>query len=116
MSERPETTSAPAGDGWHTVEPASKIREGEVLGFRIAGRFLAVGRTPDGYFAIDDDCPHANGSLSEGMIENECVICPIHGFAYHVRSGEGMDDGEAVRVYETRLDGDVLQIRIPDDE
>ena len=49
------------------------------------------------------------------MIENECLVCPIHGFAYHVRSGEGMDDGEELRVYETRLDGDVLRIRIPEE-
>ncbi len=102
--------------GWHTLEPASKLRPGEVRTFKIAGRHLAIGRNRDGYFAIDDTCPHANGSLGEGMVDGDCVLCPIHGYAYHVRSGEGMDDGEEVAVYPTELEGDVLRILLPDED
>ena len=97
---------------WHTIEPASKIRLGEVLPFTVAGRRLAVGRTERGYFAMDDWCPHAGGSLGEGMIDDECVVCPIHGYAYDTLTGEGHDDGEQVRVYPVELDGDVLRIQI----
>ena len=100
---------------WHTLEPASKLRIGEVRTFKIGGRHLAIGRKGDGFFAIDDTCPHANGSLGEGMLEGDCVLCPIHGYAYHVRTGEGMDDGEEVQVYVTELEGDVLRIQLPDD-
>ncbi len=100
--------------GWHTLEPASKLRQGEVRCFRIAGRRIAVGRTARGLFAIDDQCPHAGGSLGEGMLDGDCVLCPIHGYAYDIRSGEGLDDGEEVAVYETRLEGDVLHIRLHD--
>ena len=102
--------------GWHTLEPASRLRQGEVRCFRIAGRRVAVGRTARGLFAMDDCCPHAGGSLGEGMLEGDCVLCPIHGYAYDVRSGEGLDDGEEVAVYETRLEGEVLHIRLDDDE
>jgi len=100
--------------GWHTLEPASKLREGEVKTFKMGGRYLAIGRLTDGYFAVDDNCPHAAGSLGQGMLSDDCVVCPIHGYAYHVRSGEGMDDGEELAVFETRLEGDVLHVRLPD--
>jgi nitrite reductase (NADH) small subunit len=99
---------------WHTLSPASKIREGQVLGFTIAGRLIAVGRTATGYFAVDGICPHAGGSLGEGDVENECVICPVHGFAYDVRSGDGKDDGARLRVHRIERDGDVLKIELPD--
>ncbi|MAE95506.1 MAG: hypothetical protein CL910_12675 [Deltaproteobacteria bacterium] len=99
---------------WHTLEPASKLRLGEVRAFEIGGRWLAIGRTAGGYFAMDDHCPHAGGSLGEGTLEGECVVCPIHGYTYHVRSGEGMDDGEAVAVHEVELDGDVLRVNLPE--
>jgi len=102
--------------GWHTLEPASKLREGEVKTFRMGGRHLAIGRTGDGYFAIDDLCPHAGGSLGEGMLDGDCVLCPIHGYAYHVRTGEGLDDGDEVQVYEVKLEGDVLHVNLHDEE
>jgi nitrite reductase (NADH) small subunit len=99
---------------WHTISPASKIREGQVLAFTVAGRLLAVGRTATGYFAVDGICPHAGGSLGEGEVENECVICPVHGYAYDVHTGEGKDDGARVRVHHVECDGDVLRIELPD--
>ena len=99
---------------WHTLSPASRIREGQVLAFTIAGRLLAVGRSATGYFAVDASCPHAGGNLGEGEVENECVICPVHGFAYNVRSGCGLDDGSRLRVHRVELDGDVLRVELPD--
>ncbi len=96
--------------GWHTVEPASRIREGQVVPFTVAGRRLAVGRTAAGYFAVDDLCPHARGSFGEGVIENDCVVCPVHGFAWNVRSGAGLDFPSPLRVHRTELEGDVLKI------
>lgn len=99
---------------WHTLSPASQIREGQVLPFTIAGRLLAVGRTASGYFAVDGVCPHAGGNLGEGAVERECVICPIHGFAYDVRTGAGVDDGARVRVFRVERDGDALRIELPD--
>jgi nitrite reductase (NADH) small subunit len=100
---------------WHTVSPASRIREGELRCFEIAGRRLVVGRTARGYFALADTCPHAGGSLSEGLLDGEAVVCPIHGYAYDVTTGEGLDDGAEVRVHPCVLEGDVLRIQIEED-
>jgi nitrite reductase (NADH) small subunit len=100
----------------HTLSPASRIREGEVRCFTIAGRRLAVGRTARGFFALDDRCPHAGGSLGEGLLDGESLVCPIHGYAYDVGTGEGLDDGAEVRVHPCVLDGDVLRIQIQDEE
>jgi nitrite reductase/ring-hydroxylating ferredoxin subunit len=102
--------------GWHTLSPASRLREGQIVCIRVAGRRLAVGRSARGYFALDDDCPHAGGRLSEGMLEGEAVICPIHGYAYDVATGEGLDDGAEVRVHPCRLEGDVLRILVEEEE
>lgn len=102
--------------GWHTLEPASKLREGEVKTFEMGGRQVAIGRTTEGYFAMEDRCPHAGGSLGEGTLEGENVLCPIHGYAYHVRTGEGLDDGNEVRVYPVALEGDLLRVNLHDEE
>jgi nitrite reductase/ring-hydroxylating ferredoxin subunit len=101
---------------WHEISPASRIREGQVLCLSVAGRRLAVGRSARGYFALDDLCPHAGGSLGEGLVDGESVVCPIHGHAYDVVTGEGLDDGAEVRVHPCALEGDVLRIQIEEDE
>jgi len=111
-----ETAAEPAGDGrWHTIEPASKIRPGEVLGFELGSRRIAVGRRADGgYFAVGDTCPHAGASLAEGMLDGDLLICPIHAFAYCTRTGEGHDDGDEIRVYPVRVrEDDVLEVHVP---
>jgi nitrite reductase/ring-hydroxylating ferredoxin subunit len=99
----------------HTISPASRIREGQLVCFEVRGRRLVVGRTAQGYFAMDDACPHAGGSLSEGLLDAGAVVCPIHGYAYDVVTGEGLDDGAEVRVHPVTLDGDVLRIELPEE-
>ena len=126
MDSQPQTGRSPARSepeaseviemGWHTLSPASRIRAGQVLSFTVAGRRLAVGRTARGCFAMDDRCPHAGGSLGEGMLDGEALVCPIHGHAYDVTTGEGLDDGAEVRVHPCVLEGDVLRIQIGDEE
>ena len=52
------------------------------LGQRVckAGLDLAVFRIGDaGYYAIDDSCPHAGGSLSNGNLQGTRLPCLVHG-------------------------------------
>jgi phenylpropionate dioxygenase-like ring-hydroxylating dioxygenase large terminal subunit len=32
-----------------------------------------------------DQCPHRGVALSTGYLENDCIVCPFHGFAYDSR-------------------------------
>ena len=43
---------------------------------------LAVFRIGDAVYAIDDSCPHAGGSLSNGKLQGTRVICPVHGLKF----------------------------------
>jgi nitrite reductase (NADH) small subunit len=41
---------------------------------------VAVFRTgTDEVFALVNRCPHANGPLSEGIVHDRSVTCPLHG-------------------------------------
>jgi nitrite reductase/ring-hydroxylating ferredoxin subunit len=39
-------------------------------------------------FAIEDSCNHAGASLAEGARRGECVLCPMHGYEFSLRTGE----------------------------
>ena len=77
---------------------------------------IAVFRTDDDHFyAIEDRCPHRGGPLSQGIVHDGCVTCPLHNWVISLESGEaqGADDGE-VRTYPVKVDGNTLCISIPE--
>lgn len=66
----------------------SDMFEGESRKFTFTGHPpIALFRLEDGYFATDDTCTHAEGSLSEGFIEGDCVVCPVHPGEFDIRTG-----------------------------
>ena len=73
---------------------------------------IAVFRTADDQvFAVDDQCPHKKGPLSQGIVHGTSVTCPLHNWVISLETGEaqGQDAGKT-RVIPLRLDGDVIML------
>jgi nitrite reductase (NADH) small subunit len=67
---------------------------------------IAVFRTAtDEAFALDDRCPHKDGPLSQGIVHDRAVTCPLHNWVIDLATGKarGADDGSA-RVIPLRLE------------
>ncbi len=63
-------------------------------------RDAAVFRRGEEILAIGNDCPHQGGSLCDGWVEGEIVICPLHGWEFDMRTGACMTvPGESVPCY-----------------
>jgi 3-phenylpropionate/trans-cinnamate dioxygenase ferredoxin subunit len=75
----------------------------------VEGKRFCLGRLPDGYFAVEDKCPHAQGRLGLGKCnEDGEVICPVHRYKYDLKTGKGApEQGDSVGTLpvETRDDG-----------
>ena len=57
---------------------------------------IAIFRTADDrIFALEDKCPHKNGPLSQGIVHDGCVTCPLHNWVISLETGEaqGADEG-----------------------
>lgn len=68
---------------------------------------IAVFRTKDDrIFALEDKCPHKNGPLSNGIVHDGCVTCPLHNWVISLETGtaQGADEGMTAR-FPVRLDG-----------
>ena len=97
---------------WTDLSRADALSEGDLRTVRVAGRALCLGRSPAGYFALDDLCPHAGGSLGEGLLDGLDVICPLHGFAFDSRNGACGDDPRCtIRAYPVRIERGILQVK-----
>ena len=73
---------------------------------------IAVFRTADNrVFALEDRCPHRNGPLSQGIVHDACVTCPLHNWVISLETGlaQGADEG-AVRTFPLKRDGERILI------
>ncbi|MBR0753439.1 nitrite reductase small subunit NirD [Bradyrhizobium jicamae] len=62
---------------------------------RTAGGDIAVFRTADDeVFALNDRCPHKGGPLSQGIVHNKRVTCPLHNFVIELKTGEAVAPDE----------------------
>ncbi len=98
---------------WHDLGPASSFPDERLNGALINGVRLCFGRSGAHFFALDDTCPHAGGSLSEGMIDEDLVICPLHAYAFEVATGRCVDEVScSVSAYPVRVESGALQVQL----
>jgi len=59
----------------------------------------------DQVFAIKDACPHKQGPLSQGIMHDGSVTCPLHNWKINLSNGEaqGPDSG-CVNVYPVKVE------------
>ena len=80
------------------------VRNGEMT--------IAVFRTlDDRVFALEDKCPHKNGPLSQGIVHDGCVTCPLHNWVISLETGtaEGADEGQTLLI-PVKLEGETVLI------
>lgn len=79
--------------------------------FQAASGEIAVFRTSSqDVYAINNRCPHKNGPLSEGIVHDTGVTCPLHSLVIDLATGEarGGDKG-CVRTFPVKVaDGRVF--------
>jgi len=63
--------------------------------------------------ALDDRCTHEGAPLSQGIVEDDTVLCPWHGAAFSLDSGRNTSPPapHPVRCWEVRVSGDAVEIR-----
>jgi 3-phenylpropionate/trans-cinnamate dioxygenase ferredoxin subunit len=77
----------------HRVCSVREARERLVRRASVAGRCVALFVWNERVFAIEDECPHAGGRLSESFCDADgYVTCPEHAWEFHVSDGRRRDD------------------------
>jgi nitrite reductase (NADH) small subunit len=88
-------------------------QSGLVLEFSVGDRPLCVANVNGAICVLDGTCPHEGGPLGEGAIENGRVVCPWHGYAFDVRTGEAEDDPELkAEVLEAKVESGELRVKL----
>lgn len=76
---------------------------------------VALFRTSDDrVFAMRDRCPHRGGPLSQGLVCDDRVVCPLHNWCIDLSSGTAVaPDSGQVETFRVRRDGDRVLLQWP---
>jgi nitrite reductase (NADH) small subunit len=96
---------------WHKIATLEEIPS---LGTRVVvtgqGNIAVFRTSGDEVFALYDKCPHKGGHLSQGIVHDRKVTCPMHGWNINLEDGIAVapDVGCARKVASRVQDGNVF--------
>jgi nitrite reductase (NADH) small subunit len=99
---------------WITIGKQEDIPPQGARVVQTAAGEIAVFRARSGaVFALDNRCPHKGGPLSEGIVFDHHVACPLHNWKISLESGEAVaPDQGCARRYAVRVDNGVIQLQL----
>lgn len=87
----------------------AQVAVGKVTTVNVGRKKICLAHTADGFFAVNDKCPHNGASLGNGYCTAEgSVVCPVHRYHFDLRTGRAKSGlGDFVQTYpiEVRDDG-----------
>lgn len=76
-------------DFWYMAMPGKNLKVGQLVGKKMLGDPILVGRREDNQvFAMRDICPHRGIPLHYGWIEGDGVCCCYHGWKFNTEDGK----------------------------
>ena len=77
---------------WKDIAGVGEIPDGEMKKVDVGDREIAVARVGQAIYVFGDRCPHMNGPLHEGKIEDGHVVCPLHKARFELATGKRVSD------------------------
>lgn len=96
------------------VAHVDEIPAGGLLRVEVEGTLICLANVEGRIYAVNDDCPHIGGALSDGELAGCVLTCPVHLARFDVRDGRVLrgparDD---VPCYAVRVEGDEVYVAV----
>lgn len=102
-------------ESWHGVIEESSFPEEGKLAAKVAGWYVLVARTEDGFHAVNDRCTHQASLLSGGRIRRGAVMCPLHGARFELATGRCIGSAyRDLRIFPLRVNEGMIEVSLPD--
>jgi nitrite reductase/ring-hydroxylating ferredoxin subunit len=86
---------------------------GEAKEFTLGEKVVCVANINGAISAMDNVCLHRGGPLGQGVIMDNKVVCPWHGWEWDPQTGQaGQNPNFRVAVYPIKVEGEDVLIEI----
>ena len=69
------------------VAQSASVRKKSGLAVSIGNHKIALFRNQDKVYAFRDRCPHQGAPLSDGYVQDGCIVCIYHGWRFNLEDG-----------------------------
>lgn len=89
---------------WHPVACLEDIPLKEGRRVRWQNQELALFNLGDTFLAVDNQCPHRQGPLADGLVSGKTVFCPLHNLKINLENGCALNGGTGkVKTYPVKV-------------
>ena len=104
-------------DSWHTLLPEAEFPAEGKLTTLVNGWHVLVGKTDEGFLAVNDRCTHQAALLSTGRIRRGAVMCPLHGARFEMGTGRCLGGAyRDLRTFPLRIENGMIEVSVPDEK
>jgi|SRR5260221_8006524 3-phenylpropionate/trans-cinnamate dioxygenase ferredoxin subunit len=100
--------------GWVKVGPLSDLGDDDVRRFDLGERTFAIYRAGGNVYATDGLCTHEQIHLSDGLVMDHVIECPMHNGRFDIRNGRALGAPACVdlKTYPAKVEGDAIFIQV----
>ena len=94
--------------------PMAALGEGEHVAVQVDGIPILVCQVEGQFYALRNQCSHAQQPLSSGRLRGFEITCPLHGARFDVRSGScnGGPAPQPIQTFPVTLEGGKVNVMI----
>ena len=99
---------------WTRACRIADVPEGTAVRVELGPDGLCVVHTQGAFYAVADNCTHADVPLSEGDVEDGKIECWLHGSLFDLRTGEpsGLPATRPVPTFPVTVEGDDVLVQM----
>lgn len=91
-------------DDYYYVCDENVLRESEGKRFIVNDTDVAIFKVEGKIYAVSNVCPHQHASkMYEGFVENNCVVCPLHGWTFNLETGNLHSGSKGLDTYPVKI-------------
>jgi 3-phenylpropionate/trans-cinnamate dioxygenase ferredoxin subunit len=103
-----------SNESFTAVTAAENIAEKSFSCFQVKDVALVICRFRNKYFALENQCSHAQSAFDDGRLRAYNLICPLHGASFDIRNGTptGLPARLSIKSFPVRVTDGVLEVNI----
>ena len=96
------------------IGPAAAIPDGERKIVEVEGVSIGVFHYNGSWYALRNSCVHRSGPVCTGILKDDVLTCPWHGYQYHITNGEFLLDRSAkLDMYPVEIRAGEVYLQVP---
>ncbi len=104
-------------ENWVIACATADVDEEDVIRFDHEELSLCIYNTPDGFFATDGMCTHAEQHLEDGIVTGCVIECPLHQGKFDVTNGKALEGPvyDDLKTYPVKVENYNVYVNVNDE-